>query len=100
MRILGETALARHDQPRAQTIFRDAIEIATNLEMRRLEADCRLGLGQSLKSAGDLLAAESELARARALYEAMKLMPQFALASSLSSKPLSMAPLPPKPADH
>ena len=89
LRILGEVALARRDQPRAQMMFRDALEIATALEMRRLEGDFRLGLGHSFNLAGDRREAEAELTRARALFKAMELRPRSALANSLFSEPSS-----------
>ena len=85
LRIQGEIALARRDHQGAQTMFRDALEIATTLEMRRLEGDCRLGLGHSLKLAGDMHAAEAELTSARALFQAMELVPKSTLARSLFS---------------
>jgi tetratricopeptide (TPR) repeat protein len=95
LRIFGEIALARRDQEGAQTMFRGALKIATALGMRLLEGDSRLGLGHSLKLAGDLAGGDAELMNARALFNVMELVPKSALASSLFSGP-SAKPGPPK----
>ncbi|MBV9111832.1 MAG: AAA family ATPase [Hyphomicrobiales bacterium] len=86
LRLLGDIAVANSDQPGAQMRFREGLEIAISLEMRRLEADCRLGLGHSLKLTGDIAEAEAELIRARALFQVMEIVPKSSLAPSLYSE--------------
>ncbi|MBW0003534.1 MAG: AAA family ATPase [Hyphomicrobiales bacterium] len=83
LRLLGEIAVAKGDQPAAKMRFRDALDIAISLQMRRLEADCRLGLGHSLKLTGEVVEGEAELTRARALFRAMEIVPKSSLGHTL-----------------
>jgi hypothetical protein len=50
---------------------REALAIAEGLEMRPLAARCCLGLGALLGSAGEILEARAQLARASGLFAAL-----------------------------
>ena len=56
----------------AVALYREALTLAQRLEMRPLEAHCRLGLGTLLRQAGRLEEAHAELSAAVAMLRALK----------------------------
>jgi tetratricopeptide (TPR) repeat protein len=76
LRLLGEIDALR-DPPEvepAETHYRQAIAIATELEMRPLLAHCQLGLGKLHAKVGTQQQARGELCTAIELYRAMAMM--------------------------
>ena len=59
------------DAAEATVAYRKALAIAEGLEMRPLAARCRLGLAALLGSAGEVLEARAQLARASELFAAL-----------------------------
>ena len=69
LHLLGELA-AQGDPPdlnRAESMYREALALATALELRPLAARCDLGLGRLYQRVGDSGNAQTHLARAAAL---------------------------------
>jgi tetratricopeptide (TPR) repeat protein len=75
LRLLGEIAARRQpsDNGFAQTHFRDAQTLAEELEMRPLEARCRLGIGKLQLNAGKGREAAIELSAAVSMLRAMSM---------------------------
>jgi tetratricopeptide (TPR) repeat protein len=73
LRLLGEIA-AHPDSPdidAAERYWRQAMALATELEMRPLVAHCHLGLGTLYRRTGDRAKAEEHLATATTMYREM-----------------------------
>lgn len=75
LRLLGEIAAHRHppDTIQAETIYHQALALATELGMRPLQAHCHLGLGTLYASTGRREQACAALAAAIGLYRAMEM---------------------------
>ena len=75
LRLLGEITAARDrvDVQTAHDHYRQAIELARQLGMRPLMADCLLGLGILYKRTGDLEQARSEISASIELYRTMRM---------------------------
>jgi tetratricopeptide (TPR) repeat protein/transposase-like protein len=73
LRLHGEIALARGSSglQAGEGAYRQALDLAEQLEMRPLVAQCHLGLGRLHRRAGRVPAARSELDTALALFRAM-----------------------------
>lgn len=73
LRLKAEIAARRgpRDAAEATAAYRQALAIAEGLEMRPLAARCCLGLGALLGSAGEILEARAQLARASELFAAL-----------------------------
>jgi tetratricopeptide (TPR) repeat protein len=73
LRLRGEIALARSpsDTQAGENAYRQALELAEELEMRPLAAQCHLGLGRLHRRAGRVAAARAALDTALALFRAM-----------------------------
>jgi SAM-dependent methyltransferase len=73
LRLLGEIASNREgpDVAAAETHYRAAMALASELGMRPLVAHCQLGLGRLHRRAGDRAQAEQHVATASAMYGAM-----------------------------
>ena len=71
VRMLGETAARAGQGTRAAEHYADALARARALEMRPLEALCRLGLGELARGAGDGTAAKERLTEAVGLLREM-----------------------------
>jgi Tetratricopeptide repeat len=71
--LLGAIALASHppDLKTAEVRYRDALLLATQLEMRPLVAHCHLGLGRLYRRTGDPTMAHDHLTSATTLYREM-----------------------------
>ncbi len=69
--MLGETAARAGQGTRAAEHYADALARARALEMRPLEALCRLGLGELARGAGDGTAAKERLTEAVGLLREM-----------------------------
>jgi tetratricopeptide (TPR) repeat protein len=75
LHLLGELAMHRDSQlEAAEQHYREALNLATELEMRPLEAHCHLGLAKLSRHAGDRSKAGEHLARAVAMYRAMDMI--------------------------
>jgi hypothetical protein len=73
LRLLGEIA-SRGDPLDAETAegyYRQALALATELEMRPLVAHCHLGLGKLYRRTGDHAKASEHLTTAKAMYREM-----------------------------
>ncbi len=66
LRLLGEIAARREppDHEQAERRYREALELALDLEMRTLQARCHLGLGKLYRRVGRLAEARAELSTA------------------------------------
>ena len=73
LRFLGEIASRRDpaDTQAAKDHYRQALALATDLEMRPLVAHCHLGLGKLYRRTGDRAKAHEHLATATTLYREM-----------------------------
>jgi DNA-binding NtrC family response regulator/tetratricopeptide (TPR) repeat protein len=76
MRLLAEIAAqtGAPDSPTAEDHYRQALVLATELEMRPLAAHCHLGLGQWYRRTGQAAQGEEHLALARKMYGEMRLL--------------------------
>jgi predicted protein tyrosine phosphatase len=75
LRLLGDIA-AQRDPPQAEPAeshYRQALTVATELGMRPLLAHCHLGLGTLYAKSGEEEQARGELSAARDLYRAMQM---------------------------
>jgi tetratricopeptide (TPR) repeat protein len=82
-RLLGAIALASHppELGKAEAHYRDALRLATELEMRPLIGHCHLGLGQVYRHAGERERAQERLHTAVTLFREMEM--QFWLDKAL-----------------
>ena len=72
-RLLGEIAAATDppDVQEAETAYREALTLASDLGMRPLVAHCHLGLGKLYRRTGDRAKAQEHLTTATTMYREM-----------------------------
>ena len=75
LRVLGEIAARQQpaDGATAERFYRDAIALGTELGMRPLVAQCRLGLGRHARASGDRSAAVTHFTEAAAMFAELRM---------------------------